>query len=71
MNGARVSYVCATPEHVSAPYPRYPYITLHEGQWAMCIADGRQTISGSHEWKAIEPAPVEMLVFGGMARRSA
>lgn len=71
MSGTQVSYVCTTQQHVSAPYPKYPYITLHEGQWAMCIADGREKIAGSHSWKPIEPAPVEVLAFGGMTRRSA
>ena len=70
MNGKQVCYVCTNPEHVSAASPKYPFITLNEGQWAMCIGDGRAKILGSHAWKLIEPAPVEMLAFGGMARRS-
>ena len=70
MNGKQVCYVCTTPEHVAVAYPKYPHITLFEGQWAMCMGDGRVKIAGSHHWKVIEPAPVEMLAFGRMARRS-
>ena len=71
MNSTHVSYVCVNPDHVSVGSAMYPFVTLHDGQWAMCVADGRQEIRGSHNWKPIEPSSVEMLTFGGMTRRSA
>lgn len=71
MNGRQISYVCVTRDHVSAPSGRYPFITLHLGEWAVCVADGRQGVTSSHEWASIEPAAVEMLTFNGMARRPA
>lgn len=54
---ALISWLCRADHAVQGSSEHVSMITINESKWALCLRGG----DSQHEWRSIEPAPVESL----------